>query len=121
MGLGRFQVLRWLAEDPYPNAEVDVLEEGAVLPGADAARDRVFAAFGDVLELWHVLDDRVPTAVPPPSGDATRDLFEVAATAPLGPLDAQRVLEATPASRAVLLEQLLADLVEELRGRIHLE
>ena len=80
-----------------------------MLPGADAARDRVFAAFGDVLELWHVLDDRVPTAVPPPSGDATRDLFEVAATAPLGPLDAQRVLEATPASRAVLLEQLLAD------------
>ncbi len=121
VGLGRFQIVRWLAEDPYPNAEVEVLEEGAPLAGADAARDRVFAAFGDVLELWHVLDDRVPTAVPPPSSDATRDLFEVAATAPLGPLDAQRVLEAAPESRAVLLEQLLADLVEELRARIHFE
>ena len=76
----------------------------------------MFAAFADVLELWHVLDDRVPTSVPPPSSDATRDLFEVAATAPLGPLDAQRVLEATPESRAQLLEQLLTDLGEELRS-----
>ena len=121
VGLGRFQVVRWLAEDPYPNAEVETLEEGSPLPGAAAARDRVFAAFAGVLELWHVLDDRVPTAVPPASSDATRDLFEVAATAPLGPLDAQRVLEATPESRAVLLEQLLADLVEELRARIDFE
>jgi Lon protease-like protein len=121
VGLGRFRVVRWLAEDPYPHAEVDLLEEGSPLPGATAARDRVFSAFADVLELWHVLDGRVPTAVPPPSTDATRDLFEVAATAPLGPLDAQRVLEATTESRAVLLEQLLADLVEELRGRIDFE
>jgi hypothetical protein len=68
-----------------------------------------------------VLDDRVPTAVPSPSSDPVRDLFEVAATAPLGPLDAQRVLEATPESRPMLLETLLADLVEELRARIHFE
>jgi Lon protease-like protein len=121
VGLGRFRVVRWLDEDPYPRAEVDLLEEGSPLPGAAAARDRVFAAFAGVLELWHVLDDRVPTAVPPASSDATRDLFEVAATAPLGPLDAQRVLEATAESRAVVLEQLLADLVEELRGRIDFE
>ena len=114
-------MVRWLAEDPYPNAEVETLEEASPLPGEDARRDRVFAAFADVLELWHVLDDRVPTSVPPPSSDATRDLFEVAATAPLGPLDAQRVLEATPESRAQLLEQLLTDLGEELRARIDFE
>ena len=51
------------------------------------------------------------------SDDPVRDVFEVAAAAPLGPLDAQRVLEATPAEpRRVLLERLLADLAEELRA-----
>ncbi len=85
------------------------------------ARDRVFAAFGDVLTLWHELDARVPTAVPAPSDDPVRDVYEVAATAPLGPLDAQRVLEADPDARAVLLEALLGELGEELRGRIALE
>jgi Lon protease-like protein len=51
VGLARFQVVQWLPDDPYPNAEIKALGEPDAHPAADAARDRVFAAFGDVLEL----------------------------------------------------------------------
>ncbi len=61
------------------------------------------------------------TEVPAPSPDATQDLFAIAATAPLGPLDAQRVLEAEGARRGTLLESCLADLAEEIRARLTFE
>jgi uncharacterized protein len=122
MGLRRLRVLRWLADDPFPEADVETLSDGAPTSDDEGMRDQVFASFGDVLEVWHRLDERVPTTVPPPSDDAVRDLYEVAATAPLGPLDAQRLLEASStAERGELLQRLLADLCEEFRARLAFE
>jgi Lon protease-like protein len=121
VGLHRIRVLQWMPEDPYPLAEVDALEELPATSEVADARDRVFAAFAQVLALWHRLDERVPTEVPAPSPDAMQDLFAVAAVAPLGPLDAQRVLEADGEQRGALLESCLADLAEEIRARLSFE
>jgi Lon protease-like protein len=121
VGRGRLQVLQWLAEDPFPRAEVEPLFESEPTPTTRRGRDRVFAAFGEVLRLWHQLDARVPTEIPPASDDAVRDVFEVAATAPIGPLDAQRVLAASSELRGSLLEQMLEELAVDLRARLALE
>ena len=121
VGLRRFQVIQWLPADPYPLAEVEVIDEPAPA-GAAEARDGAAAMFAEVLGLWHRLDDRVPAEPPAVSDDPARDLFEIAAAAPLGPLDGQRVLEASgPADRAAALQALLGDLAEELRARLSFE
>ena len=119
VGLRRFRVIRWLTDDPFPQAEIDLFEEPAPADTDFAARDRVAGAFGDVLELWHQLDERVPRDPPPASDDPGRDVFEIAAAAPLGPLDAQRVLEADgTAARSAVLHEYLGELADELRARI---
>jgi Lon protease-like protein len=121
VGVSRFHVMRWLPDDPFPQAEIEAIADPEPTPAAEVARDRAFAAFTDVLQLWHRLDERVPTTLPPPSHDPVRDLFEVAATAPFGPLDAQRVLEASGDERGALVEQLLSELADDLRARLAFE
>jgi len=119
VGLRRFRVLRWLADDPFPQAEIDVFDEPAPAAPDFAARDRVTAAFADVLDLWHQLDERVPRDPPPATDNPGRDVFEIAAAAPLGPLDAQRVLEADgTAAWSAVLHKYLGELADELRARI---
>ena len=100
IGLRRFRVVRWLRRRSVPASRGRKRSTSRRRRADDERmRDQAFATFGDVLELWHRLDDRVPTNVPPPSDDPVRDVFEIAATAPLGPLDAQRVLEAAARRR----------------------
>src|SRR5262245_29146678 len=77
VGLHRIRVLQWMPEDPYPLAEIDALDEVATTPEINEVRDRVFSAFTRVLALWHRLDERAPTEVPAPSGDAMQDLLAV--------------------------------------------
>ena len=63
VGLRRFRVVRWLTDDPYPQAEVDLFEEPAPADTDIAARDRVAGAFGEVLELWHRTRRARPVAI----------------------------------------------------------
>jgi Lon protease-like protein len=117
-GLRRLHVVRWLPEDPFPLAEIEALDDPQPMAADRDARDRLFAAFAEVLELWHRLDARVPRTAPAPSDDPGRDVYEIAAAAPIGPLDAQKCLEAdgTPA-RSALLQRCLGDVSAELRAR----
>ena len=119
VGLRRFRVIRWLTDDPFPQAEIDLFEEPAAAGTDVAARDRVADAFGEVLELWHQLDERVPRDPPPASDDPGRDVFEIAAAAPLATLDSQRVFAADgTAARSAVLHKYLGELADELRARI---
>jgi Lon protease-like protein len=121
VGQARIHVVRWLADDPFPRADVELLPESEPVAATLRARDAVVAAFAEVLELWHRFDERVPIALPPVSDDAVRDVYEIAATAPIGPLDAQRVLAASTDDRGALLEQMLRDVAGDLRARLALE
>jgi len=58
--------------------------------------------------------------IPPPlADDPVRAAYEAAARAPIGPLDAQRVLSAPDtATRLALLTGLLDDTADDLRARL---
>jgi len=68
------------------------------------------------VEIAQRIDPRV-TAAPELDADPIRASYEAAAIAPLGPLDAQRVLTADAAStRLALLETMLDERAVELRA-----
>jgi Lon protease-like protein len=114
VGTRRIRVTRWLPDDPYPRAEVADVEETRPTD-ASAARDRARAALDDVCAVYRERDPRVP-GVPDVAADAIQASYELAAISPLGPLDAQRVLEtATATGRLDLLAELLADHARLLR------
>jgi len=112
VGASRFRVREWLPDDPYPRARIDLLEDraegdargaigevGALLREAFALHARLGAPTGDVeVEL---------------DEDPVRASFEAVAVAPIGPLDAQALLEVDDA--VVRLDLLAARLVDEIR------
>lgn len=121
VGVSRFRVERWLPDQPYPRAEVELLVEP---PAADAAAlvdlvETVRAALREVYELSGKVKGVPATAPIELSPDPEQAAYEVAALAALGPLDAQRVLE-LPDTEARLraLGDLLADTATILRARL---
>jgi Lon protease-like protein len=116
VGTRRVRVTAWLPDDPYPHAEVEALVDAPTTDDDARARERVELALDVVTDLARRLEPRLP-ARPPLDADPVRASYEAAALAPLGPLDAQRVLETDTASdRLALLATLLAERADELRG-----
>lgn len=123
VGIRRIQVVRWLPDDPYPLAEVvDVADPDDADADAEGnARQRTHAALADLCALYRQLDPRVPD-LPAVSDDATQASYEMAALAPIGPLDAQRVLETVRVEdRLALLADLLDEHARTLRADESLE
>ncbi|MDQ1511900.1 MAG: ATP-dependent Lon protease [Actinomycetota bacterium] len=119
VGMRRIRVSRWLAADPYPQAEVSEIADVAS-EADEARRARALAAFTEVCDLHRRIDPRLPDF---PAIDAApaQASYEIAALAPIGPLDAQRVLEVPNAGdRLELLASLLDDHARMLRegGRL---
>jgi Lon protease-like protein len=112
VGSRRIRVVEWLAEDPYPRALVEDVGEPAV-EGQAAAEDlpRAERAVRRALALKTELAEPVAAA---PTFELAPDpevaSWQLAAYAPLGPVDQLRVLDAVEPSPRL---QLLADLVEE--------
>jgi uncharacterized protein len=116
VGTHRLRVEEWLGEEPYPTADVVLVEEPPPAPEAGAARDVVEGRLRDLAELIALANDRPPPDSLTLSADPGRASFESAAMAPIGPLDAQRLLEIDdPQTRLESLDRLLADEVEVLR------
>jgi len=121
VGIRRLRVVRWLPDDPYPQAEVVDFPEAAPDARAGAARDRARDALDDVGAIYRRRDPRVPQ-VPPVADDAAQASYELAALAPIGPLDAQKLLEtAAAADRLLRLAELLEDHARLLRAGDRLE
>jgi Lon protease-like protein len=123
VGIRRIEVVRWLPDDPYPLAEVlDIADpEHADANAEKAARLRARTALDDVCALYRTLDPRVPD-LPAVSDEAAQASYEMAALAPIGPLDAQRVLETVRAEdRLALLADLLDEHARTLRADESLE
>jgi len=107
VGTERFTVDRWLDDDPYPRAEVTVLEElewnDALTPlrvEAEAVVRRVLARFPDA--PWGAAIEL--------SGDPVAAAWQIAAIAPLSEYDQQRLLGAT--TMGGLLRQVIDFTVE---------
>jgi hypothetical protein len=87
---------------------------------AAARRDDVQRLLGRVLAMSAELGDRAaPVGAAALDDDPVRASFEAAARAPIGPLDAQRLLELDdPGERFERLEAMLADTAEVLELRL---
>jgi Lon protease-like protein len=121
VGVRRVRVVSWLPDDPYPRAEVEVLDDPPAGPADADARTRVVEALTRVTELARRIDPRVADA-PALDPDPIRASYEAAALAPIGPLDAQRLLATDAAStRLDLLAGMLDEHGLEIRARFGLD
>jgi Lon protease-like protein len=117
VGLRRLRVVRWLPDDPYPQAVVEELRDPPVATDDDEGRAAVVSALDTVFGLARRVYARVGDP-PVLDADPLRASYEAAAAAPIGPLDAQRLLELDAAAeRLSLLARLLLERADELRSR----
>jgi uncharacterized protein len=120
VGTRRLRVRDWLPDDPYPRAEVELLGELAPRPGdALEARTDVERLLKRVLAMAAELGETPQAVGVELDDDPVQAGFEAAAAAPIGPLDAQRLLELDdPAERLAHLRALLAEQAEVLELRL---
>jgi uncharacterized protein len=121
VGTERFRVTEWLPEDPYPQAMVEPIDDVPEDANSEAEEKRTAVE----RLLRQVLALQVELGMPAPSAVRTLDetpsvaAFEAALLSPIGPMDAQKVLEApTTVARLALLQTILQDAKDLLERRI---
>jgi Lon protease-like protein len=92
VGEHRVRVSRWLPDDPYPIADVDVLAELGG-PAAASLIPDIGRALQRLLALRTELGEPGPGVDVTLDDDPVRASFEACALASLGPFDAQQLLE----------------------------
>jgi Lon protease-like protein len=121
VGAERFRIRKWLDDDPFPRAEIDVIGEPKRLADDAAGRRlEVQRLLGRVLAMSAELGEHAaPVGAAQLDDDPLRASFEAAAIAPIGPLDAQRLLELDdPRQRFDQLQEMLVDAAEVLQLRL---
>ncbi len=117
-GTGRFRVVDWLPDDPYPQAEVVDLPDPEWDPVDDGA---LAAAEGEVRQALAMAAELREGTVAPGfqlAADPVQRAWQLCAVAPLGPLDRQRLLEAPTAIRLVTLANEVAEVRRMLAFRL---
>jgi len=111
VGTRRVAVRRWLADDPYPQAEVDDLDDAHFDPALDVPLlERADTMVRRCLALAHQLGDPGVPELVELNDDPAAAAWQLAAIAPLGELD-QLALLGSPSCTELLRQ--LADLAEQ--------
>jgi Lon protease-like protein len=119
VGTRRLRVRQWLRDDPFPRAEVELLGEPDPPAGAHEARGDVERLLTRVLAMAAELGEAPHAVGLELDDDPVQATFEAAAAAPIGPLDAQRLLELDDLEeRLARLRALLADCASLLELRL---
>jgi Lon protease-like protein len=119
VGIRRIAVENWLPDDPYPRANVAVLEEPPAPAGVEARVPEAARALRRLLLLYSELGVDVGDAAIEFGEIAGDAVFQMCAVAPTGPLDAQQMLEAPDSTtRLTLLEDWIADESATLERRL---
>jgi Lon protease-like protein len=122
VGTSRVRVGRWLADDPYPLADVAEWPDEAE-PPPDLATHvaELYAQLANLTaiarDVGHPIHERL-VDLPPPAADAAdaSALYEIAARCPLGAADRYRILAApSAAERCDVIADALEDAVALLR------
>ena len=123
VGTDRIRVTEWLPDDPYPQAMVETFDDepsgGSPDTESDAKerRAKVERLLRQVLALQVELGFPAPSAVRSLDEDPATAAYEAALLSPIGPMDAQKLLEApSTIARLALLEAVLED-ARDLLGR----
>lgn len=118
VGTRRIRVLRWLEDAPYPRAAVEDWPDEDDGPTADA-RPGVEARLRSVLGLAAEIGMSVAPATVELADDDALASHQMAAMAPVGPHDHQRMLAAPgPVARMAVLETVLEDAAVLLTARL---
>ncbi|MDQ4132347.1 MAG: LON peptidase substrate-binding domain-containing protein [Actinomycetota bacterium] len=118
-GIERIRVQRWLPDDPYPLADVVTIEEGEPRPDAASLCRDVERSLRKALALKAELGEPAAPATVELDPDPRLAVDQAALAAPLGPADAQRLLETEgPDERLALLLEMLDDEVSVLAHRV---
>ncbi|MDQ6726933.1 MAG: LON peptidase substrate-binding domain-containing protein [Actinomycetota bacterium] len=121
LGEGRLRIRRWLPEDPYPRAEVVDCDDRPAGPAAASRRDDLDRLLRRTLAMRSELGEEVvdgPAELDPDPEAAT---WQAVALAPLGPMDAQRVLSTDGVDERLdlvlkMIEEEAAVLAQRLAG-----
>lgn len=114
VGTRRIEVAEWLPDDPYPRARVRDLPEAPGRPEDHATYTETISLLRETMDRRRQLG-MATVDVPDLADDPALGSYQVAALAPLGPFDRQRLLgSGEPAERLALLTQLLADQLGDL-------
>ena len=118
LGTRRLRVRRWLADDPYPRAEIEHFADDPAAPAIDAeAYAALQARARRVLALAAEAGESAADATMDFADDPAFGTFQVAASLPLGPFDRQRVLATTTGrQRCALLMELCEERAADLEG-----
>jgi Lon protease-like protein len=121
VGEDRVRVRRWLPDAPYPRAEVEPCVDPPAGPGLDGRRDDLERVLRRVLAQKAELGEGSGEAAAAISPDPAVATWQAVGTAPLGPLDAQRVLGTDGVAARLemvvsLLEEEAAVLAQRLAG-----
>lgn len=117
-GVQPLRVVEWLPDDPYPLAEIDLIEErwddeATALLAAAVERLRT------VVDLATRLGGRIDPGLLELPGDPELDHWALIARAPVGPLDKHALLAAEgPAARLRVLDEQLSELAAVLASRL---
>ena len=109
VGDERLTVLRWLPDDPFPRADVEVVPDPESAADALARRPALVAAFDRVVAAARALGAVIPADLVL-ADDPIRVAWEATAMAPVGPIDVLAVLrEDDPARRLDRVVEALGD------------
>jgi Lon protease-like protein len=118
-GADRIRVARWLPEEPFPRADVELLSDEDDGATAGGRRDTVERLLRRALALKAELGEPAPPVTGPLDERPAVAAWQAATMAPVGPVDAQRLLEATgTGERLRLLEAMLEEEVAVLAHRL---
>jgi Lon protease-like protein len=119
VGVRRLRVSRWLADDPYPIAEVEDWPDPVPARGFTAALDACIALLRRALGLAAEAGDSAAPATLQLAEDRVLASYQASAVAPIGPFDRQRLLAAdTPDARVAALADLLREEIAVLELRL---
>jgi len=118
VGTRRIRVQRWVAEEPYPLADVEELPDPAPEPGTAALLADLEPQLRRSLTMLTDLGEEGVPSTFELSDDVLRASWQAAIVIPFTPYDAQRVLETDRCrERLLLTTSLVADLEETLAFR----
>jgi Lon protease-like protein len=119
-GIRRFQVQRWLPDDPYPRAETSAVDDIGPWDGScDQLLTDATRAVRRALALAAELGDPGASMGFDLDGDPSVASWQLCALAPLGPMDRQQLLETDePARRLRRLISMATEMAAVLEYRL---